>query len=415
MIAEQNSIQSDKGSISTRKTVLISLLILLLGGGVTAIVFLTEPKAVRSGATKETAMLVDVIRAKRDTFQPTIVAMGTVKPSQDIILRPRVSGQITDRSPAFTPGGYVDEGEILLQIDPEDYKNTLQQRKSELQQAISNLNIEMGRQDVAQSDYQLLNEELSEKNKKLILREPQLNSAKSRVEAARAAVDQAELNLKRTTIEAPFDAHILSRNVNLGSQVSTGDNLGHLVGIEDYWVEATVPVAKLQWLTFPDGGGERGSEVMIRNRTAWEEGKYRKGYLYKLIGSLEDQTRMARVLISVPDPLGRQTRSNDLPVLMIGSFVEANIKAEQIPDVIRINRDYVRKNETVWVMEDEALHIKDVNILFRDAQYAYISDGLNEGEQVVTTNLTTVAEGAGLRLASDTSQAPSDSLALKNQ
>ncbi|MBS3769205.1 MAG: efflux RND transporter periplasmic adaptor subunit [Bacteroidales bacterium] len=414
MTAEQNSIQSDKGSISTRKTVLISLLILLVGGAVTLVVFLTEPKAVRSGATRETAMLVDVIRTKRDTFQPTIVAMGTVKPSQDIILRPRVSGQITDRYAAFTPGGYVNKGEILLQIDPEDYKNTLEQRKSELQQAKADLNIEMGRQDVAQSDYQLLDEELSDKNKKLILREPQLNSAKSRVEAAQAAVDQAELNLQRTTIEAPFDAHILSRNVNVGSQVSPGDNLGHLVGIENYWVEATVPVDKLQRLTFPDGGGERGSEVMIRNRTAWEEGKYRKGYLHKLIGSLEDQTRMARVLITVPDPLGRRTGPDDLPVLMIGSFVEANIKAEQIPDVIRLNRDYVRKNETVWVMEDEELRIRDVNIVFRDAQYAYISGGMSEDAQVVITNLTTVAEGARLRLEGDTAQTR-DSLATRNQ
>lgn len=414
MTAEQNSIQSDKGSISTKKTVLLSLLILLVGGAITAVVFLTEPKAVRGGATRETAMLVDIIQVERDTFQPTIVAMGTVKPSQDIILRPRVSGRITERYTAFTPGGYVQEGEILLQIDPEDYKNTLQQRKSDLQQATANLNIEMGRQDVAQSDYQLLNEELSDKNKKLILREPQLNSAKSRVEAARAALDQAELNLKRTTIEAPFDAHILRRNVNRGSQVSTGDNLGHLVGIDNYWVEATVPLAKLRRLTFPDGGGEKGSEVRIQNQTAWQKGEYRKGYLYKLMGSLEDQTRMARVLITVPDPLGRRTGSDDQPVLMIGSFVEANIKAEQIPDVIRLNRDYVRKNETIWVMEDNKLRIRDVNILFRDAQYAYISGGLNEDAQVVTTNLTTVADGARLRLEGDTSQVR-DSLATRNQ
>jgi hypothetical protein len=192
--------------------------------------------------------------------------------------------------------------------------------------------------------------------------------------------------------------------VNIGSQVSRGDNLGHLVGIDTYWVEATVPLSKLRRLTFPDGGKERGSPVRVRNRTAWEEGEYRQGYLYKLMGSLEDQTRMARVLVAVPDPLGRLNETNDLPALMIGSFVETQIQAGQISGVIRLNRDYIRKNETVWTMEDKKLRIKDVNIVFRDARYAYISEGLEENAKVVTTNLTTVADGARLRLEGDTAQ-----------
>jgi multidrug resistance efflux pump len=162
----------------------------------------------------------------------------------------------------------VKKGEKLLQIDPTDYKNTLEQRKSDLRQAVADLNVKMGRQNVAQKDYQLLNETLSKEQEALILRKPQLNAARSKVEAALSAVDQAETNLQRTSIEAPFDAHILSRNVNIGSQVSPGDNLGHLVDIDYYWVEATISLSKLKWLTFPDGGGERGSEVRILNRTA---------------------------------------------------------------------------------------------------------------------------------------------------
>jgi ribosomal protein S3AE len=113
---------------------------------------------------------------------------------------------------------------------------------------------------------------------------------------------------------------------------------------------------------------------------------------------------MARVLVAVPDPLGRLNETNDLPALMIGSFVETQIQAGQISGVIRLNRDYIRKNETVWTMEDKKLRIKDVNIVFRDARYAYISEGLEENAKVVTTNLTTVADGARLRLEGDTAQ-----------
>ena len=380
-----------------KKTLLICCGILLVGGAATTLIFSTEPTARRGGATRDTAMLVDVTEVQRDTLRPTIQAMGTVRPSQDIILSPRVSGEIIWRAEEFTPGGFVEQGEKLLQIDPSDYENTLQQRQSELRQAIADLNIEMGRQDVALKDFQLLKDTLTPENKALVLREPQLDAARSRVQSARAAVEQAKLHLDRTSIEAPFDAHILSRNANVGSQVAAGDNLGHLVGLDTYWVEATVPLSKLRWLTLPGDGGE-GSKVRIQNQTAWEEGEYRTGRLFRLVGSIEDETRMARVLISVSDPLGYRSDNPDLPTLMIGSFVEATIQGKMLDDVIRLNRDYIRDDETVWTMEDGKLRIQDVHIVFRDAQYAYIDSGLSREDRVVTTNLSTVADGAPLRL-----------------
>ncbi|MFB6248283.1 MAG: efflux RND transporter periplasmic adaptor subunit [Salinibacter sp.] len=386
-----------------KSTLLICLSLLLGAGAVTTLIFSTEPTAQRTGATRETAMLVDVTTVERDTVRPTVKAMGTVRPAQDIVLSPRVSGEIIRRAAAFAPGGYVQKGETLLKIDPSDYKNTLQQRQSELKQAVADLTLEMGRQDVAQQDYELLNDTLSGENRALVLRKPQLKSARSRVESARAAVSQAKLNLERTSIEAPFDAHILSRNVNVGSQVGPGDELGRLVGLDEYWVEATVPLSKLRQLPLPENG-EGGASVRIHNQTAWADGLYREGRLFRVVGALEEQTRMARVLISVPDPHAYRTDDSDRPRLMIGSYVEARMQGEPLENVVRLNRDYVRDNETVWVMEDNQLRIRDVSIVFRDARYAYIESGLQDQAQVVTTNLSTVSEGAPLRLEGSESE-----------
>ena len=401
--------ENEKKPVNRKKTVIISLLILLAAAVVTYIIFSTEPKAKRGGATKETAMLVDVVETERGNYRPNIVTTGTVVPAKDIVLSPRVSGEIISRSDNFIPGGYAKKGEVLIKIDPSDYRNTLQLRESELHQARADLELEMGRQNVAMKDYQLLEEELAGENKSLVLREPQLNAARSRVEAAQASVNQAELDLQRTSVRAPFDAHIISRNVNLGSQVAPGENLGRLVGMEMYWVEITVPLSQLAWLSFPETEGERGSEVKIRNRTAWTEGHFRMGYLYKLIGALENQTRLARALVAVEDPLARKTSSERKQPLIIGAFMQAQITGNEISDVIRLNRDYVRKNETVWVMQDEKLQIRDVKIVFSDAEYAYIHSGLEENEKVVTTNLTTVTEGAKLRTEAE-NNATSDTL-----
>ncbi|NJY63410.1 efflux RND transporter periplasmic adaptor subunit [Salinimicrobium sp. CDJ15-81-2] len=397
--------------MSRKKTLLISLGILIAAAVVTMFIFMTEPTASSEGATKQTAMLVETVPAEKGTFSPKIVVNGNVEPVEDIMLSPLVGGQVLRRSPAFVPGGFVEKGTVLLQIDPADYRNVLELRRSALLQAQTDLDVEMGRQQVAEQDLALVGgDTLSAEQRSLVLRQPQLNAVRANIKAAQAAVSQAELDLARTTIRAPFDAHILSQKVTAGSQVAPGDDLGRLVGTEFYWVSLTVPVGHLRWLSFPASEEEKGSPVEIINTSAWPQGSFRRGYLAKQVGALDGQTRLARVLVEVPDPLARTPENEGKPELMIGAFVEAGIEAEPIENVIRLNRDFVRTNQTVWVNDDGKLVIRKVDILLTDAKYAYITKGLAENEQVVTTNLSAVAEGLGLRTKTEKPAQDTDSV-----
>ena len=395
--------------MSTKKILIICFGILLLAVIVTYFIFSTEPTASSEGATKKTAMLIDVVKAEQGDFKPVIEATGTVQPVEDVMLSPQVSGQVIRRSPEFIPGGFVKKGAVLLQIDPSDFRNTLELRKSDLLQAKTDLNMEMGRQEVAEQDLELAGvDSLSANQRSLVLRQPQLDAIKARVKAAEAAVAQAELELSRTTIRAPFDAHILSQNVTVGSQVTPGDQLGRLVGSEQYWVNLTVPVDILQWLSFTKSNNETGSTVQIRN-SGWPKDIYRTGYLDKQVGALDDQTRLARVLVRVNDPLAREDTTNIQRELIIGGFVEAEVQAREIENVVRLNRDYLRTNQTVWVNEEGELSIREVEIILTDAKYAYISQGLEQGESIIITNLSVVSEGAKLRTkAPETSSEDND-------
>jgi RND family efflux transporter MFP subunit len=392
----------EQSRVNRTKTLLISIAILLLAAATVGAIFMTEPAAQRSSASKQTAMLVEVTKVESGTFRPTIVAMGSVRAEQEIVLSPRVSGQIVAIAESFTPGGFVEEGEVLLQIDPADFEATLLQRQSELRQATAELEMELGRQDLAKRDYEQLEGTISDQYKTLVLREPQLDTARASVEAAEATVRQAQLDLERTRIRAPFAAHILSREANVGSQVAPGQPLGHLVGVASYWVEVTVPVADLRWIAFPQDAGSvgsgSGSDARIRHRAAWPEDTFRTGQVHRLIGALENPTRLARVLLTVADPLAHEPDSAGLPPLMVGTFVEAQIEGRPIADVIRMDRDYLRQNDTVWVNDGGVLGIRDVDIVFRDRDYAYISAGLSAEDRVVSTNLANVVEGASLRL-----------------
>ncbi len=399
-----------------KKILLICGGILLLAILITSFIFLTEPTAKSEGASKQTAMLVDVIPVEKGDFKPVITATGTVMAVDDVVLGPLVGGQIVRRDPSFTPGGTVRKGEILLQIDPSDYRNTLELRRSELQQSQTDLNVEMGRQQVAEQDLSLIGgDSLSPEEKQLVLRKPQLEAVNANVKGAKASVDQARTNLGRTTVRAPFDAQILNQNVTVGSQVSPGDNLGRLVGTEAYWVEMTVPVRPIALVIFSKNK-EKGSSVELRSRTAWKPGETRKGYLYNQVGALDEQTRLSRVLVKVEDPLAQKPENQGQPPLIIGTFVEAKIQAEPIENVVRLNRDYVRSNNTVWVMKDEKLQVREVDIILSDADHAYISSGLEDDEKVVITNLSTVADGVGLRTEGDgqAMEATTDSPQTKN-
>ena len=397
------TVERERGSRGTRSwgkavlTVVLCLAILTVAAGIVYVIRSTEPTAQKGDVTRRSAALVDVVEVARGDHRPEIVVLGTVEASRDVELSPRVAGEIVAMAPSFEPGGLVDRGTVLVTIDPADYRNTLAVRRSELREARASLAIEEGRRTVAEREFALLDETIDEGNRALVLREPQIESAKARVDAAIAAVEQAELDLRRTEVRAPFDAQVLTRDVDLGSQIAPGDRLARLVGVDEAWVVATVPMRTLPRVRFESDGGA-GSRVRVRDRTAWEPGVFREGRLTRLIGTVDDRTRLARVLITIDDPMARAT---DAPPFLLGTVVETRIEGRILEDVVRLDRALLREGDTVWVFADGKLEIRPVRVEFRDAEHAFVAEGLEGGERIVTTNLATVTDGIELRLERD--------------
>ena len=384
---------------------IVCLAILAASAAAIVVINRTEPTAKQIETKRKSAALVDTVTVVRGTFSPRLVVLGTVQPARDIVLSPRVRGQVIELSPEFVPGGMVLEGNLLMQIDPADFENAVSIRNSELLQAKASLEIEEGRQSLAKKELALLGESIDETNRALVLRKPQLASIESEVSAAEAAVERAKLDLERTRIVAPFDAQVLSRSANIGSQVGPGDELGRLVGLEEYWVMAAVPVRSLRWVQFPKSG-RPGSEVTLRDADAWGPDAKRQARVARMIGTLDTQSRLARVLITVSDPLGQ---SSDAPPLILDTLIEAQIEGKPIENVMRLRREYVHDRDTVWVMTGGLLEIRQTEVVFQDAEYAYIREGIESGDEIVTTTLATVANGVSLRKARDSSDSSDSS------
>ncbi|MFG0266686.1 MAG: efflux RND transporter periplasmic adaptor subunit, partial [Rhodopirellula sp. JB055] len=285
----------------------------ILGASAAAVFVInqTEPTAQQINATRKSAALVDTIPAERGSYSPQLVVLGTVEPAQDITISPRVSGQVMEIAPEFIPGGMVREGELLLRIDPADFENAISISSSELLQKEAAWEIEQARQRLAEKELKMLEGTIDDTNRGLVLREPQIASIQAEIAAAKASLERAQLDLDRTEVTAPFDAQVLSRSIDIGSQVGPGDELGRLIGLDEYWIMAAVPVRTLRWVQFPeateDGNATEGSKVILRDPDAWGPGVEREGRVARLIGTLDQQTRLARVLITVADPLGRES------------------------------------------------------------------------------------------------------------
>jgi RND family efflux transporter MFP subunit len=381
-------------------SVAVCLVLVAAAAGALYWIYNTEPTAEREGATRKSAALVETMTVKRGTFEPAINVLGNVQPANEIRLSPLVGGEVIAVDPRFVPGGIIDKNQPLLEIDPADYRNVVTLRRSDVQQAEAELAIEEGRRVVARKELEQLGEEMSPENKALVLREPQIASIRARLDSARAMLEQAELDLQRTRVVAPFKGQIMEQLANIGTRLNAGEPVARLVGVETYWVYAAVPIRHLDMLRFADDD-EAGSPATLAMPTVWNTGQTRTGEIARLIGELDPEARLAQVLITVDDPLSLKS---DGPRLLLDTIVQVKLKGKPIDNVVRLPRAYLRQNDSVWVYDDGVLAIRPVTIAYANAEHVYVSEGLNDGDEVVTTALATVVEGRPLRRATDDDQ-----------
>lgn len=377
---------------------LIPAAIILAGIGFTKYQMDTRPQAKQEKPPLQ-ARLVDVQTAQLTNITSTVSAMGTVVPAKMTTLYPEVAGVVLSLSEEVIPGGLIDAGQALIQIDSKDYEAIVAQRQSELAKAQLNLKLEYGNQTVARLEYQLLEEAVGEQDQELVLRRPHLEEAQAAVQAALAALEKAQLDVRRCTIKSPFNAVIQKKHVDPGTRVSPSTPLLTLLGTDEYWIEILVPVHQLRWIEIPKENSQQGSRVTVFNNAGWGEGISREGRVLRLLGQLEEQGRMAQLLVSVSNPLGLSDGSSALPPLLIGSYVRVEIEGQPIESVIEVKRNYLRDGNTVWIMNDQnKMEIRPVQIIFRNAEAVYVTDGIKPGEQIVTTDISAPVEGMPLRL-----------------
>lgn len=346
--------------------------------------------------------LVEVIQIRTDRHEVDLHAKGTVVPAQEIVLQPELGGRVVWQSPELVAGGRFKADQPIVRIDPRDYQLQVESRRSEVNTAKLALSIEARRGEVAKREWNAFGEmDVSDEQRALAQREPQLEASRLALKAAQSSLKKAQLDLTRTTLRAPFNAIVVSENVDAGQLINSQTSVARLVGTDEYHVQVSVPVVSLRNARVRTADTP-GSDVRIIQHVG-QETIERPGEVIRHLPDLDPGGAMARLLVSIENPLGKR---GDLP-LLLGSFVDVAIGAQPIDNAIRLPRVALRNGRSVYVMNDhDLLEIRDVQIAWTEPDAVLITGGLSADDRVITSRIATPVPNMLLRTAASTPNAP---------
>lgn len=372
---------------------------------------------------------VQTEKVTRRNLTEVVVANGKIQPVMQVPISAEVSGEITEL--AVQEGQFVHKGDLLLKIKPDVYVAALNQEKAAYESARSSQTTAAANLEKAEADFKR-NKELFDS--KLIseadyigfktgldIARAQLDSSMHQVEMSKASVASAEEQLAKATITAPLDGTITRLNSQVGERVlGTVQNAGtEIMTIADLnEMEARVDIGEMDVVlikpgqkvrlevdafkdrTFPGtvtqiansskGSGSTGAYASSQSQEATkfevrihinEKEFFRPGM--SVTAEIETRYRtnvLAVPLASVTTRPPKPTEKKTGAATSDGASAATNTAVAD-----RKARDSAPKlNEVVFVVEGDRVKAVPVKIGIGDDNYWEITDGLTDGEEIVT-------------------------------
>ena len=316
---------------------------------VAAVVVIAVVLAALSGRSEGTAQAarqaelaplpeVSFLTAAPAEHREPILAHGEALARFDITVAAEVTGRVTAIGATLEPGGELNAGDILLNIDDTEYRQAVSLAQQAIADARVRLLEETQRGVQAEREWEaagLGDEPLSD----LVLRKPQQQLARAAEQSARDQLAAAELNLQRTQVSAPFDSIVVERLVAPGSYVSPGTPLARLVSRDR--VEIRVPLSDRQWRV---AATETGTDVIVRSpdgAATWA------GRVLRTEGHVDRENRQRAVVIAVDNPVEQH------PPLHPGRFVSVEIPGAVFDVTYRLPPSALSTDGEIWYVDDD--------------------------------------------------------------
>ncbi|WP_210411820.1 efflux RND transporter periplasmic adaptor subunit [Noviherbaspirillum sp. UKPF54] len=364
-----------------RRAFWIILAVCLTGAGIAGAMLKKQnkPNAAASAAPASSVLEflpTDVTQAKRHDLRQLLPLSGSLRAVNQASVKAKVAGEV--REVLVREGEPVKAGQVLIKMDVADYQARVDQAKGALMAARGQLDIATKTRD---NNKALLGKGFISKNA-FDNAESQYEIARANVESARGALDVAQKALSDTVIRAPISGLVSSRSVQPGEKVSADNRLLDVVDLSQMELEAAVPAADIMHVA-------PGQEVQVRI----------EGMAQRLVGTVarinpatQAGSRSIMVYVKIDNPQN---------ALRVGMFGEAQLTVSKKENVLTVPQTAIQNdagNTYVYAIENGTLSQKPVALGARgdDGEGAAVEvlDGLQDGAQIVRTNLGSLRTGA---------------------
>lgn len=361
------------------------LVVVVLAIGVVGFNYITasapKPQRVKP---QPVARLVEATPVTMASSRPYWLSGGEVRAAEQVALAAQVNARVVRLAAQAVPGARLAKGTLLAQLEKADFEFALQQQQAALAQAEAQLQIELGQAALAQEEYAIAAQQLSEQERALVLRQPQLASARAAVATARANVQQAQLNLARTEVRMPFDGQILARHISTGSQVGSSTPLFDVLRTDHFWVEVKVPRTFLPLL-------DTSASALV-TPAGTDPQPPREASILNVLPGVSDSDRQAVVMLQINNPLG-----GDVPVLA-GDYVSVQLPGRLFEQAVVIDSRYLQDDGTVWVVHQNQLQRRQPEVLFRGREQVWLGKGFSPEDRILSSRVDAAVAGMSVRL-----------------
>jgi RND family efflux transporter MFP subunit len=344
---------------------------------------------------EEPLPVVAVVTAAPGMQRMRVRSQGTVEPRTENELVAEVPGRLVWVSPALESGSFFAADEVLARIETADYEIARERAAAALARAQSQRRLAEANLERSQA----LRAADAVSPAAFDQAEGQAAVAAANELEARAALRQADLELSRTEVRAPFAGRVRAMHTDVGQQVARGAPLASVFAVD--WAELRLPLrreelALLELPLVPSAEDPEAPRVLLHGATASGRRHTWEGRVIRAEGALDPGTRLAHLVARIADPYGLESGA---PPLSVGLFVEAEILGPEQPGVVALPRSALHGPDQVTIVDaEERLHSRPVELLRVDGETVFVLAGLAAGERVAVRPPSAFAEGMAVRI-----------------
>jgi multidrug efflux system membrane fusion protein len=355
---------------------------------------------------------VSVAVAAQESLPVDIRAIGSVEPFDTVQVKSQIAGELM--SVHFTEGGNVNQGDLLFEIDPRPYRDTLRQAEAnlnrdqaQLRQAEANLARDTAQSKFTEADA-ARNQELSKlgvvarsqsdqirANSDALLESMRadraaIESAKAALDSDRTSVDRAKLDLTYCEIRSPISGRAGNLLVHAGNYVkSNGDTTLVVINrLRPIFVTFGVPEDRLAAIR----QGESVRKLAVQVTPQDSAGKVAQGVLSVIDNTVDTTTGTIKLKATVPNEAG---------LLWPGQFVNVSLRLDTLRNAITVPAEAVQpgaRGQFVYVVKpDQTVESRDVTVGATVGRKAIVEKGVAPGETVVVDGQLRLYPGARIQ------------------